>query len=117
MRTLFLMPDTWDLALDTSGNIASATSVYQQAQDIASAGRTFVGDLYYDVNAGIPYFQSILGTKGFPLALYKMHLEEAAKSIPGVVSAQAELGLNAQRQATGYIAFTNDQNQQGQITL
>lgn len=117
MRTLFLMPDTWDLTLDVSGNIASATDVYQQAQDIASAGRTFVGDLYYDTEAGIPYFQSILGANGFPLALYKMHLEEAAKSIPGVVSAQAELGLNAQRQATGYIAFTNDQNQQGQIAL
>lgn len=117
MRTLFLMPDTWDLALDTSGNIATATDVYQQAQDIASAGRTFVGDLYYDTEVGIPYFQGILGTKGFPLALYKMHLEDAAKSIPGVVSAQAELGLNANRQATGYIAFTNEQNDQGQISL
>lgn len=111
------MPDTWDLALDTSGNIATATDVYQQAQDIASAGRTFVGDLYYDTEEGIPYFQGILGTKGFPLALYKMHLEDAAKSVPGVVSAQAELGLNANRQATGYIAFTNEQNEQGQISL
>ena len=79
MRTLFLMPDTWDLALDVSGNIATATSIYQQAQDIASAGRTFVGDLYYDMDAGIPYFQSILGTKGFPLALYKMLLEDSSK--------------------------------------
>ena len=117
MRTLFLMPDTWDLTLDTSGNIATATDVYQQAQDIASAGRTFVGDLYYDTTVGIPYFQSILGTKGFPLALYKMYIEDAAKSVPGVVTAQAELGLNAQRQATGYISFTNDQDQQGQIQL
>lgn len=117
MRTLFLLPETWDLTLDASGNIAVADSVYQQAQDIASAGRTFARDVYYNQEQGIPYFEHILGSKGFPLSLYKMYLEDAAKSVPGVVSAQAELGLNAQRQATGYISFTNEQDQQGQITL
>lgn len=116
MRTLFLNPSTWDLELDSSGNIAVADSVYQQAQDIASAGRTFTGDLYYDQEAGIPYFEHILGSHGFPLALYKMYLEEAALSIEGVESANAALQMNG-RQVTGAILFTNEEGQNGSIGL
>lgn len=117
MRTLFLRPDTWDLALDTSGNIAIATDVYQQAQDVASAGRTFVGDLYYNKGAGIPYDSEILGKSGYPLSLYKMHLELAALSVEGVESAQALLSSTNNRNVSGAIIFTNTDNQQGQITL
>lgn len=116
MRTLFLMPDSWDLALDSSGNIAVASDVYQQAQDIASACRTFSRDVYYDQAAGIPYFDNVLGQFGFPLSLYKMYLETAAMSVPGIVSASAQLSLS-NRVASGAILFTNDQNQTGQIQL
>ena len=116
MRTLFLLPATWDLELDASGNIAVASDIYQQTQDVASACRTFLRDVYYDQAVGIPYFENVLGRHGFPLALYKMHLEEAAKSISGVVSANAQIGL-AGRVASGSIAFTNEDNQTGQIQL
>lgn len=115
--TLFLRPDNWDLEIDASGNIAVATDVYQQAQDIASAGRTITGDLYYNTNAGIPYLTEILGQTGYPLALYKMHLEQAALSIGGVVSAQAIIRTDNKRNVTGAILFTNEQNQNGQISL
>lgn len=116
MRTLFLLPETWDLALDSSGNIAVASDIYQQAQDISSACRTFSRDVYYDQAAGIPYFESVLGQSGYPLSLYKMNLEEAAKSIAGVASANAQLSLN-NRVASGAIIFTNEDNQTGQINL
>lgn len=116
MRTLFLLPGSWDLELDSSGNIAVASDIYQQAQDVASAGRTFLRDVYYDQGAGIPYFEGVLGQHGYPLALYKMYLEDAAKSVPGVVSANAQLRING-RSATGSILFTNEQNQTGQIDL
>lgn len=115
--TLFLRPDTWDLTLDSGGNIAVATDVYQQAQDIASACRTFVGDLYYDTGAGIPYLEEIVGASGFPLSLYKMHLEDAALSIEGVESAQALLRTEDNRNVTGAIVFTNSENQTGQLQL
>lgn len=115
--TLFLRPDNWDLTLDVSGNIAIATDVYQQAQDVASACRTFRGDLYYNQDEGIPYDSEILGTTGFPLALYKMYLEEAAISVDGVVSAQAIVQTNDRRNAIGAITFTNEDNETGQINL
>lgn len=116
MRTLFLLPETWDLALDSSGNIAVASDIYQQTQDVASACRTFARDLYYDQATGIPYFEQVLGQQGFPLALFKMHLEDAAKSVAGVVSANAQIRL-ANRVASGSILFTNEDNQTGQIQL
>lgn len=115
--TLFLQPDTWDLELDADGNIAVASSVYQQAQDIASACRTFTGDLYYNTEEGIPYDSEILGGTGFPLSLYKQNLEDAALTILGVVSAQALLTTTDRRTVTGAIVFTNDENETGQISL
>lgn len=116
MRTLFLMPDSWDLALDSSGNIAVASSVYQQSQDVASACRTFLRDVYYDQETGIPYFENVLGQYGYPLALFKMNLEEAAMSVSGVVSANAQLKLTG-RVASGSVLFTNEDNKTGEITL
>lgn len=116
MRTLFLLPGSWDLALDSAGNIAVASDIYQQAQDVASACRTFLRDLYYDQATGIPYFEGVLGQSGYPLSLYKMNLEEAAKSVAGIVSANAQISLSG-REASGAILFTNENNQTGQIQL
>ena len=74
MNTLFLMPNTWDLTLDASGNIAVASSTYQQAQDIASECRVFVKDMYFSQSEGIPYLEDILGKGRYPLALYRPFL-------------------------------------------
>ena len=87
MDTLYLDPQTWDLALDVSRNIALAGEPYSLAQDAASACRTFLGEVYYDTTQGIPYWQQVLGH--FPaLTLVKSQLVEAAMTVPGVVSAQ-----------------------------
>lgn len=115
--TLFLMPDSWDLALDSSGNIAVGTDIYQQAQDISSACRVFRYDLYYDQQAGIPYQEEILGKRGFPLSLYKSYLEEAARSVQGVSTVSANLDSRNGRDVTGAILFTNENNEQGMIAL
>ena len=97
MKTLFLRPDNWDLMLDTDGNIAVASSTYQQAQDIASACRTIKQDMYFNQQDGIPYLTDILGKGKYPLALYRKYLQDAALSVPGVVSAQAELSMSDNR--------------------
>lgn len=117
MNTLFLMPDTWDLALDADGNIAIASSTYQQAQDIASACRLFTQDQYFNQSAGIPYLSEILGKGSFPLSLYRKYLQDAAMSVQGVTNAQAELVMTEGRILRGLIKFTNQENQTGVISL
>lgn len=117
MKTLFLMPNSWDLALDASGNIAIASSTYQQAQDIACACRTIKQDMYFNQQDGIPYLTDILGKGKYPLALYRKYLQDAALTVPDVVSAEVELLLTNERIVSGQIKFTNDKNMTGVIGL
>ena len=116
-RTLFLMPDTWDLALDVDGNIASATSTYQRAQDICSACRVFRGDLYFSKLEGIPYRESILGKSAYPIGLYRSELNRAALSVDGVVSANIKLNQLNNRILTGMIEFTDIENNTATVAL
>lgn len=55
MNTLLLDLENWDLAVDTAGNIALATGRYAIAQDVASAVRSWLGTVWYDLNQGVPY--------------------------------------------------------------
>lgn len=114
--TLFLMPNTWDLELDNNGNIAIATSTYQQAQDVCSACRTMVQDMYYQQSQGIPYLEKILGQGTYSLALYRQQLYDAAMSVDGVTSATVTLSLS-NRELSGTIQFKNTQDETVTINL
>lgn len=111
MQTLPLNPTTWDLQLDSSGNLSLTDPDYSIAQDVASAIRTFQGECWYGVTQGLPYFQSLLGK--LPPASYITNLlEQAALTVAGVVSVTVvRLGLNKQRQLTGsVIVVSTDTN-------
>ncbi|WP_338805144.1 hypothetical protein WDV76_08980 [Xenorhabdus griffiniae] len=117
MRTLFLMPVTWDLTLDVAGNIAIASDQYARAQSVANACRVFVKDMYYSQGAGIPYLEEILGKNRYSLAMYRKNLEDAAMSVDGVVSATAELSTANDRIVRGRIKFTDIDGREGMIEL
>jgi hypothetical protein len=62
--SLMLNWDTWDLQLDSNGNLAMwPVSQYNNsvAQDAACAIKTFIGDCWYNNTLGLPYFQGIFG--------------------------------------------------------
>lgn len=88
MDTLLLDRTTWDLTVDTAGNIAMASAPYALAQDAASAIRLFEGELYYDTTSGVPYYAEILGLSP-PVSLMRAYFVRAALTVPGVVRAQA----------------------------
>ncbi|MBE8596881.1 hypothetical protein [Xenorhabdus sp. BG5] len=117
MRTLFLMPATWDLTLDVAGNIAIASDQYARAQSVANACRVFLKDMYYSQGAGIPYLEEILGKNRYSLAMYRKNLEDAAMSVEGVVSATAELSTANDRIVRGRIKFTDIDGREGVIEL
>ena len=116
MNTLYLDPQSWDLTLDASGNIALAKDPYAKAQDVASAARLFSGELYYDTEKGIPYFEETLGKKQ-SFALYRHRLVQAALSVPGVVSADVAAELRDGRVLSGRLKFTDNENKQYEVTL
>jgi len=107
MTTLLLDTDQWDLVLDANGDIALASEPYALAQDVASAVRTVLGEVYYDSNQGIPYFQDVLG-KLPPTALLIELINNAARTVPGVVSVQTIITSFTARTVSGQIQFKDN---------
>lgn len=104
--TLYLDPDSWDLAIDASGNIAVATGRYQLAQDAASAIKTFQGEVFYDTSLGIPDFAELFGSLPAPVLL-KPVLEAAALTVPGVLTARAFITGTVDRTLVGQVQITD----------
>ncbi len=98
----------WDLYVDASGNIALATSGYAIAQDVASAVRLFLGELWYDVSQGVPYFQQILGHLPSPQFMKNAFIN-AGMTVPGVASIKCFLtGVGSSRVLGGQLQITDD---------
>ncbi len=106
--TLLLDVGLWDLTLDAYGNIAVAAAPYALAQDVASACRTVLGEVYYDDTLGVDYFGQIFG-KTPPAAVFQEQFVSQALLVPGVATATCiiESYSAATRETTGQIVFTD----------
>jgi len=105
--SILLALNSWDATVDTKADIALASEPYSTAQDVATACRTFQGELWYDTTAGVPYFQLILG-KLPPLQLVKSILVKTAKSVLGVLTANVFFTSFNKRTLSGQIQITNN---------
>lgn len=110
MQTLLLDTVNWDLLIDASGDIAVASDPYAQAQDVASAIKTFQGEVYYNTTVGVPYFVSILG-QAPPISLVKSYFVSAAKTVPNVASAVCFISSFVNRRLGGQVQVTNSSGQ------
>lgn len=110
MDTLLLDVDSWDLQVDGNGNIAMATGAYALAQDAASACRLFLGELWFDTQQGVSYWQEILGFYP-PASLVTAQLEAAALTVPGVASASVTITGFNQRTVSGTVTITSTTGQ------
>jgi len=118
MKTLLLDTQLWDLCLDSGRNIAAAQAPYQLAQDVASAIRTFLGEVWYDDTLGVDYFGQVLGHTP-PLAVLQALLVKAAVSVTGVVSAQCVINSfdRATRKVAGQVLFVDSSGTTGTVSL
>lgn len=113
-NTLLLDTEAWDLVIDSNGNIAMAAPPYALAQDVASAIRTFQGEVYYDTTQGIPYPEEILGHLPPPALITQLMNNEAEARVPGVVTAQTTIQSFTDGTVTGQIPFTDES---GEVTV
>ncbi len=108
--TVLLDQTVWDLVLDANGNIAVASPPYSLAQDVATAIRTFLGELYYDTTQGMPYFQNVLGQLP-PASLLTQLISNQALTVPGVVTAQTFITSFTAGSVQGQLLFTDESGQ------
>lgn len=116
MKTLLLAVDTWDLCLDANGNLAVAAEPYQLAQDVASAIRTVLGEVYYDDTQGVDYFGKIFG-KTPPTTVFQDLMVAAAKSVTGVQSATCVIQSFIGRTVTGQVQFIDTNGTPGTVSF
>lgn len=118
MDTMLLDTVLWDFTVDAAGNWAVATEPYALAQDVSSAVRLFLGELWYDTNQGVPWFQQILGESP-PLPVFQQLMVTAALTVPGVVSAVCLVDSFdfATRHVDGQIQFIDTNGNNGSISL
>ena len=111
MKTLLLVPGSWDLTKDASGNIAVATNPYALAQNAASAIRMFLGEQWYNTTIGVPYLTAngknqLLGAPP-NIPLMKSTFAAVALTVPGVVKATVFITAIADRNIRGQVQVTD----------
>jgi len=106
MKTLPLDIPSWDVVLDGSGNLNLTDPDMSIAQDVASAVRTFLGECWYNVNLGMPYFQTILG-QAPPSSLVQAKIKGQALTIAGVLTVKTIALSLKNRTLTGTIVVTS----------
>jgi hypothetical protein len=97
--TLLLDPFTWDLVLGANGSQAIATPPYSLAQNAASAIKLLPGELWFDTTQGC----NLLGQS---LNVIRANCIAAAKTVPGVVSAQVFFTSFEKRVLQGQVQIT-----------
>jgi hypothetical protein len=118
MNTILLDVGTWDLTLDAFGNIALATPPYAIAQDVASACRAVLDEVYYDTTLGVDYFGKLFGMTP-PAAVFQEQFVTQAELVPEVVTATCiiESYSAATREATGQVLFTDSNGNQQTVSI
>jgi hypothetical protein len=116
MKTALLDITEWDLVLDAAGNLAIATEPYQFSQDVASAIKLFLGELWYDIGKGVPYFTDVLGHNP-PITYFQALMENAALTVPGVTKATCTISQLDNRTITGEVRFTTSTGQTGLVAV
>ncbi|QNT78291.1 hypothetical protein [Entomobacter blattae] len=117
MADLLLNRTTWDLVADPYGNIAVTHEPYAIAQSVANEVKLFAGEGWYDTRQGIPHFTTSLGVVPHR-GMIRQKIEEAARTVPGVVGAVARLGLNkATRVMEGSIVVSTQTGEELNVPL
>lgn len=87
MTTVALSNGSWDIALDGLGNIAMKQDAAARTQDVCSACRVFLGEVYYNPNTGVPYLDDVLGLETNAAGLEAYYIS-AARTVEGIVDAK-----------------------------
>lgn len=84
VKTLARNPETMDLIVDVSGNLAMAVGKEAYAQIINAKMRTSLGEKQLDVTGGLPYFQTVFADKSL-VNIWQAEAVKMLESLPFVI--------------------------------
>ena len=88
-RSLYLNED-WDITLTGSGDLATTSGRYCDAQNVANATRLFTKDAYLAQDKGIPHFDVDLGVVP-ALSEIRSWYRKAAMAVENIQSATIDI--------------------------
>ena len=102
----FYLNDKWDLTLSPTGDIATTSGKYCDAQNVANATRLFTNDAYLRKQKGLPHFNLDLTVKPL-LSEVRYEYKQAAEAVENIRSASVEItGIDEEtRVLTGVISL------------
>lgn len=118
ITSLLLNTDSWDIEIDSKGNIATVDNPYSIAQNVACAVSTFLGESIADENIGIDYANFQDGKKVQYLSFLYM---KEAKRFSYIKDAKAllyydKVGMK-NRELSGVITILDTDNNTTTLTL
>lgn len=95
-RDILVDPTTNNLALTATGDLALVRGIDSIAQDLRHRCRTFTGEWFLALDAGMPWLTDILGVKNLNLSTVRALLRTLINDTPGVKTILAlDVSLNA----------------------
>jgi hypothetical protein len=95
-----------DLFLTPAGNIATVSESDADVQDVACAVRTWLTDLFYAQDYGIPFLPSVLG-QPYSKQLLVAQINKQALSVKNIAKAQTTITSIVGRKVSGIIEVIN----------
>ncbi len=116
-RSLFLN-NSWDITLDSAGDIATTNGRYCDAQNVANAIRLFTKDAFLAQTQGVPHFDLDLGRMP-ALSEVRSWYRKTAMNVENIRSAVVDItGIDAEtRTMKGIITATSANGQSFSIEI
>ena len=86
----FFLNENWDIGLSASGDLATVSGLYCDAQNVANAIRLFTRDAFLAQDKGVPHFDLDLG-KMPAMSEVRSAYRKASKSVENIADARVEI--------------------------
>lgn len=106
MSLSLALNENLDLFLTPAGNMATVSDDAADAQDVACAVRTWLTDLYYAQDYGIPFLPSVFG-KPYSEQLLAAQINAQALSVKNIAKAQTTVTSIVGRKVSGFVEVIN----------
>jgi hypothetical protein len=102
-----LLNDNWDIGITSSGELATVSGPYCDAQNVANAIRLFTNDAYLNTQKGVPHFNLDLGVEPSMSAVRSVY-RKTARAVDNIRNVNVNNIFRKQRSIAGFLTVENE---------